>query len=57
MSSGKVPGFGKSEGKADGSGCMTDSENVMGIAIVKKLAKDVRYFNAFNSNNVIIAIE
>ena len=35
----------------------SDPEKVMGIAIVKKLAKDVRYFNAFNSNNVIIAIE
>jgi hypothetical protein len=35
----------------------SDPEKVMGIAIVKNLAKDVRYFNAFNSNNVIIAIE
>ena len=35
----------------------SDPEKVMGIAIVKNLAEDVRYFNAFNSNNVIIAIE
>ncbi len=31
-------------------------EKVMGISIVKNLAKDVRYFNAFNSNNIIISI-
>ena len=34
-----------------------DPEKVIGIRIVKNLAKDVRYFNAFNSNNVIISIQ
>ena len=32
------------------------SENMLGISIVMKLAKDTRYFNAFNSNNIIISI-
>ena len=34
----------------------SNPEKVIGIAIVKNLAKEVRYFNAFNSNNIIIAI-
>lgn len=33
------------------------SENMLGISIVMKLAKDKRYFNAFNSNNIIISID
>ena len=32
------------------------SENMLGISIVMNLAKDTRYFNAFNSNNIIISI-
>lgn len=32
------------------------SKNMLGISIVMKLAKDIRYFNAFNSNNIIISI-
>ena len=32
-------------------------ENMTGIRIVTKLAKEIRYFNAFNSNNIIIYSE
>ena len=34
----------------------SSSENMPGISIVMNLAKDTRYFNAFNSNNIIISI-
>ena len=33
------------------------SENISGIKIVMMLADDVRYFNAFNSNNIMIYID
>lgn len=34
-----------------------DAEKAIGIKMVTSLASDVRYFNAFNSNNVIILLE
>ena len=33
------------------------AENMLGISLVMKLSKDIRYFNAFNSNNIIISID
>ncbi len=32
-------------------------ENMSGLKIVMKLADDVRYFNAFNSNNIMVYID
>ncbi len=40
--------------KAHGS---DDSEKGIGLRIITGLAKDVRYFNAFNSNNIIFTID
>ena len=40
--------------KAHGS---DDSEKGIGLRIITGLAKDVRYFNAFNSNNIIFKID
>ncbi len=34
----------------------TFPENMLGIKIVMKLADDVRYFSAFNSNNIMICL-
>jgi len=40
--------------EAHGSG---DSEEGLGLRIITGLAKDIRYFNAFNSNNIVFTIE
>ena len=32
-------------------------EDMLGISIVMKLAKDTRYFSAFGSNNIIVSID